>query len=81
MPVQIANPVVVEKIDRLSQALGVGKTAAVEKAVDRLLSEMRAPANTDPWAGIDAIVEQMRRLPKRSDVEELVLYDENGLPI
>ena len=57
MPVQIANPQVVAKIERLSRAMGIGKTAAVEAAVDRMLTQLDAgPADADPWSGIDAIV-------------------------
>lgn len=49
MPVQIANPDVVAKIERLSRAIGLGKTAVVEAAVDRMLAEMGAPpGDADP---------------------------------
>ncbi len=37
MPIQIANPVVVAKIERLAAATGLTKTAAV-KAVDAMLA-------------------------------------------
>ena len=81
MPVQIANPQVVAKIERLSRAIGVGKTAAVEAAVDRMLAQVSAsPPEADPWSGIDAIVAQMHRIPPRPDSFEAVAYDEMGLP-
>jgi len=81
MPIQIANPQVVAKIERLSRAIGVGKTAAVEAAVDRMLTQVGAsPADADLWNGIDAIVAQMHRIPPRSDAFEAVAYDEMGLP-
>lgn len=80
MPVQIANPSVVEKIERLSRATGLGKTAVVEAAVDRMLAEVGAPATVDPWAGIDALLAQMHRLPDRRDAFDAVVYDERGLP-
>jgi antitoxin VapB len=39
MALQIANPLVVAKIEALARATGLSETAAVEKAVDRLLAE------------------------------------------
>ena len=80
MAVQIANVEVISKIERLARATGLGKTASVELAVDRLLAEMGAPAADDPWAGLDALVEQLRRIPPRPDAFEAVEYDEGGLP-
>jgi antitoxin VapB len=81
MPVQIANPQVVAKIELLSRAIGVGKTAAVEAAVDRMLVHIKAaPDASDPWSGIDAILAQLHRIPVRPDAFDAVEYDENGLP-
>ncbi len=80
MPVQIANPQVVAKIERLSRLIGLGKTATVEAAVDRMLSEFAADSSSDPWAGIDAIVAQLHRIPPRRDSFEAVEYDDMGLP-
>jgi antitoxin VapB len=81
VPVQIANPQVVAKIERLSRAIGVGKTAAVEAAVDRMLADVEAAQNAgDPWNGIDAILAQLRRIPVRPDAFDAIEYDENGLP-
>ena len=40
MALQIANPIVVKKVERLAKAVGLSKTAAVERAVDRLLGEI-----------------------------------------
>ena len=81
MPIQIANPQVVAKIERLSRVMGVGKTAAVEAAVDRMLIQANvSPSDADPWNGVDAIIAQMHRIPLRSDAFEAVAYDETGLP-
>jgi antitoxin VapB len=80
MPVQIANPQVIAKIERLSRLTGLGKTATVEAAVDRMLSEFAADSSSDPWAGIDAIVAQLHRIPPRPDNFEAVEYDDMGLP-
>lgn len=79
MPVQIANSGVVAKIERLSRLTGLGKTAAVEAALDRMLAEMGA-VQDDPWAGLDAIVGQLHRLSPRPDAFDAVEYDEHGLP-
>ena len=38
MALQIANPAVVRKVETLARLKGISKTAAVERAVDRLLS-------------------------------------------
>ena len=80
MPVQIANPQVVAKIERLAKATGLGKTAAVEAAVDRMLADVGASSATDPCAGLDAIVAQMHMIPPRPDAFDAVRYDEAGLP-
>ncbi len=81
VPVQIANPQVVAKIERLSRAIGVGKTAAVEAAVDRMLADVEAAQDaSDPWNGIDAILAQLHRIPVRPDAFDAVEYDESGLP-
>ena len=39
MALQIANPVVVGKVERLAKATGLSKTAVVERALDHLISE------------------------------------------
>lgn len=80
MPVQIANPQVVAKIERLSRVSGLGKTAAVEAAVDRMLGELACVEEADPWAGVDAVVAQLRRLPNRPDAFEAIEWDAAGLP-
>jgi antitoxin VapB len=80
MPVHIANPQVVAKIEQLSQLTGLGKTAAVEAAVDRMLSEFAADPSSDPWAGIDVLIAQLHRIPVRRDSFEAVEYDDMGVP-
>ncbi len=78
MPIQIANPQVIERIDRLAAITGLGKTGAVSAAVERMLEELGSPV--DPWIGIEAIVAQARRIPERADAFEAVPYDAEGLP-
>ena len=43
MALQIANPSVVSKVERLVRRTGLSKTAAVEQAVDRMLKDLAAP--------------------------------------
>ena len=80
MPIQIANPDVVAKIERLSEITGLGKTAAVEAAVTKMIEEVGAPGSTDPWRRFDAVLKQIRALPPRPDAFQAVDYDESGLP-
>ncbi|MDR1063599.1 MAG: type II toxin-antitoxin system VapB family antitoxin [Azoarcus sp.] len=78
MPLQIANPVVVDKVERLARATGLNKTAAVEQAVDRLLRE--AEGVVQPAASLVALLEQFDRLPDRADAHDPLNWDERGLP-
>ena len=80
MPIQIANPEVVAKIERLSQVTGLGKTAAVEAAVTKMIEDIGLSGSADPWVRFDATLSQIRGLPRRSDAFEAVEYDESGLP-
>jgi antitoxin VapB len=80
MPVQIANPVVVAKIERLAAATGLTKTAAVEMAVDGMLANCQAASKNDCEARAQAILAQMDRIPDRADAFEPIEWDEHGLP-
>jgi antitoxin VapB len=78
MPIQIANPTVVAKIERLAAATGLTKTAAVERAVDGMLD---ASASGDDFElRALAILAQLDRIPERSDAFEAIEWDEHGLP-
>ncbi len=80
MPIQIANPDVVSKIERLSRITGLGKTAAVEAAVTKMIEAIAAPESGDSWSRFTAILSQIQALPVRSDAFEAVEYDDLGLP-
>lgn len=80
MALQIANPVVVAKIEKLAQATGLSKTAAVEKAVDALLQQLPSRDADDIKARMDAILAQMDLIPERADAFDPLEWDENGLP-
>ncbi len=52
MALQIANPTVVAKVERLARATGLTKTAVVERAIDRLASEALAAAGAGRMAAL-----------------------------
>lgn len=78
MALQIANPSVVSKVERLAKRTGLSKTALVERAVDRLLSETE-PASKQA-ARLAALLAQLDRIPDRSDATDPLAWDEHGLP-
>ena len=78
MSLQIANPAVLDKLERLARATGLDKTVAVERAVDRLLLETESA--TQPAARLAALLEQFDRLPDRADAHDPPAWDEQGLP-
>jgi antitoxin VapB len=80
MALQIANPTVVRKIETLARATGLTKTAAVEKAVDRLLAEQNLDQPPGVWEQFDAILAQIDRIPDLPDAFAPLEWDEHGLP-
>ena len=78
MSLQIANVSVVDKVVRLAKATGLSKTAAVERAVDRLLLETEAAP--DGQQRLRALLKQFDRIPDRSDADDPLQWDEHGLP-
>jgi antitoxin VapB len=80
MALQIANPAVIEKIEALARATGLTKTAAVEKAVERMLAERDIAEPSGVWQRFDAILAQIDRIPKVKDAIEPLEWDERGLP-
>lgn len=78
MPLQIANPKVVDKVERLAKALGMTKTAVVERAVDRLLRESEGEAK--PAERMAALLAQLDRIPDRPDAFAAPEWDAHGLP-
>ncbi len=79
MALQIANPVVVAKVERLAKASGLSKTAVVEKALDRLITEtaMRAQGSDNRVA---ALLAQLDRIADRPDSFDPMEWDDHGLP-
>lgn len=77
MALQIANPVVVAKIERLARATGLTKTAVVERAIDMLASQTQATAVPGQMA---ALLAQLDCVPDRADAHDPLEWDRSGLP-
>jgi len=81
MALQIANPAVVSKVERLAKSTGLSKTALVERAIDRLGREIANASNqAAQTARIAALLAQLDRIPDRADASEPVQWDAHGLP-
>ena len=77
MSLQIANPAVVAKVERLARETGMTKTALVERAVDLMASEMQLESAGDRMA---ALLAQLDRIPDRGDAFDPLPCDSQGLP-
>jgi antitoxin VapB len=77
MALQIANPVVVAKVERLARATGLTKTAVVERAIDHLASQTQIAAVP---GRIAALLAQLDRVPDRADAFDPLEWDSTGLP-
>lgn len=78
MALQIANPAVVSKVERLDKRTGLSKTVVVERAVDRLFGETADPSRQS--TRLAALLAQLDRIPDRADASDPLQWDENGLP-
>ncbi len=77
MALQIANPGVVAKVERLARTMGLSKTAVVERAIDRLALETASASAPSRMA---AILAQLDRIPVRADAFDPLEWDAEGLP-
>ena len=77
MALQIANPAVVTKVERLARTTGLSKTAVVERAVDRLIRETLG--GSDPGR-LAALLAQIDRIPDRTDAFDPLPWDAHRLP-
>ncbi|CAG0990320.1 hypothetical protein BURK2_02345 [Burkholderiales bacterium] len=78
MALQIANQAVVSEVERLARATGLSKTAAVERAVDRMLQDTTAA----PAKGrVEALLAQLDRVPNRPQAFDPLEWNEHGLPL
>ena len=81
MALQIANPVVVSKVERLAKSTGMSKTAVVERALDRLIGEIGETSGVeDQMTRMTALLAQLDRIPDRTDATDPLDWDEHGLP-
>lgn len=81
MALQIANPVVVGKVERLARHTGLSKTAVVERALDGLIAEIGVISGAeDQMARLTALLAQLDRIPDRTDATDPLAWDAYGLP-
>jgi len=82
MGVHIANKQVADKIAEAARRLGCSKTAAVERALDQLLLGDQAPSVPTENHSLVEALDQLAQLPTIDErtPEEIIGYDENGLP-
>jgi antitoxin VapB len=80
MALQIANPAVVAKIERLAKATGLTKTAAVERAVEALLQQEPPNQTEDIRRNMRAILAQIDRTPDLPAPSDPLQWDAHGLP-
>ena len=84
MALQIANPQVVQKIERLASAMQMGKTAAVEKAIDALGKQWALGEAARNRGSVHAraltLLAQLDRIPDGADSFDPLSWDEQGLP-
>jgi antitoxin VapB len=78
MALQIANPAVVSKVERLAKRTGLSKTALVERAIDRLSVETATTSNQAER--LAALLAQLDRIPDRTDAFDALPWDAQGLP-
>ena len=77
MALQIANPTVVAKVERLARATGLTKTAVVERAIDHLANEN---LDVNLKLRIGALLDQIDRIPDRADANDPLGWEAAGLP-
>ncbi len=77
MALQIANPVVVAKVERLARETGLTKTAVVERAIDHLASQTQILVDGGRMA---ALLAQLDRVPDRAEAFDPLDWDSAGLP-
>jgi antitoxin VapB len=84
MAIQIANPQVVQKIEWLASTMNMGKTAAVEKAIDALSQQWAMGGANRQTDAIHTraltLLAQLDRIPDRTDSFDPLTWDAQGLP-
>lgn len=78
MSLQIADPILVNKVEQIARLAGLSPTAAVERAVDHLLSDLSAKRlGSERMA---ELLDQIDRIPERTDACNPLSWDDMGLP-
>jgi len=77
MALEIANPVVLAKLELLARATGLTKTAVVERAIDALASHTKSAVVPGQMA---ALLAQLDRVPDLADAHDPLEWDGAGLP-
>ena len=85
MSVQIANPSVIHKIEWLSAFLGVGKTAAIERALDAFKLDVHPDqfnlyVEQSNATHIQTLLAKMDALPDVKEPFDPMMWDAQGLP-
>jgi antitoxin VapB len=88
--VQIANPLVVQKIERLAQTMKLGKTAVIDRALDLLAEQGQQNNMTIPTLALVApltpqqkflnILAEIHKIPDQPNPIDPFNWDEHGLP-
>ena len=77
MSLQITNPGVIEKVERLAKATRLSNTAAVERAVDQMLREVEGG---QPYDRFKSLLAQLDQIPDQADTTDPLPWDASGLP-
>lgn len=77
MALQIANPRVLEKVERLARQTGLSKTSLIDRALDRLAADLAGVPESNR---LRAILAQIDQIPQRPDAFDPLDWDEMGLP-
>jgi antitoxin VapB len=77
MPLHIANPAAAANVERLARAIGLTKTAVVERAIDQLASQAQTAEDSGRMA---ALLAKLDQLPDRANGSDPLEWDSAGLP-
>ncbi len=78
LSLQIANPSVIAKVERLARVTGLTKTAVVDRALDRLAGDLEGARDPGRLGGLLA---QLDLIPDRADAFDPLEWDVHGLPV
>lgn len=84
--VQIANPVVVQKIEWLANSMKLGKTAVVDRAMDVLIAQRlhemhsQTPEFISTHQRLQTLLTQLDNIADQPQTTAALDWDANGLP-